>query len=110
MADTLRASCVCVRVCRSPARGADGHELVPFAGQSVGLVHEILPVAEIFGALVVEVAGGSIATRDEPCGVRRAACGLRPASRPDGQAGLRVGVTQITAQRKLAHPSRRHAR
>jgi enoyl-[acyl-carrier protein] reductase II len=30
------------------------HELVPFAGQSAGLVHEILPAAEIINRMVIE--------------------------------------------------------
>jgi NAD(P)H-dependent flavin oxidoreductase YrpB (nitropropane dioxygenase family) len=32
----------------------EGHQYVPFAGQSVGLVHEILPAAEIVRSVVAD--------------------------------------------------------
>jgi enoyl-[acyl-carrier protein] reductase II len=35
-------------------RGGRAHELVPFTGQSAGLVHEVLPVAEILRRLIAE--------------------------------------------------------
>ena len=35
-------------------RGGGGHDLLPFAGQSVALVHDILPAAELFARLVTE--------------------------------------------------------
>ena len=31
-----------------------GHEYVPFAGQSVGLIHDILPAAEILRRVIAE--------------------------------------------------------
>jgi nitronate monooxygenase/enoyl-[acyl-carrier protein] reductase II len=35
-------------------RSGGGHDLLPFAGQSVALVHDILPAAELFARLVTE--------------------------------------------------------
>jgi nitronate monooxygenase/enoyl-[acyl-carrier protein] reductase II len=32
----------------------NGHEYIPFAGQSVGLIHDILPAAEIVGSTVAQ--------------------------------------------------------
>ena len=38
-------------------RAGGGHELLPFAGQSVQLIHDIAPAAEVVDRLVVECAG-----------------------------------------------------
>ena len=35
-------------------RSGGGHDLLPFAGQSVALVHDILPATELFARLVTE--------------------------------------------------------
>ena len=37
-------------------RQGRGHELMPFTGQSAGLIHDILPAAEIIRTLVNEAA------------------------------------------------------
>jgi nitronate monooxygenase/enoyl-[acyl-carrier protein] reductase II len=35
-------------------RGGGGHDLLPFSGQSVALVHDVLPAAELLARLVTE--------------------------------------------------------
>ena len=35
-------------------RAGGGHELLPFAGQSVALVHDILPAGELVARLLLE--------------------------------------------------------
>ena len=36
------------------ALAGGGHEMLPFAGQSVGLVHDVVPAAELMAQLVRE--------------------------------------------------------
>ena len=40
-------------------RQGRGHELVPFTGQSAGMIHELLPAAEIVRRMVAETEGAS---------------------------------------------------
>ena len=39
---------------RDSVAAGGGHEYLPFAGQSAGLIHEILPAAEIVRRVVAE--------------------------------------------------------
>ncbi len=35
-------------------RGGGGHDLLPFTGQSTGLIHDIVPASELVARLVAE--------------------------------------------------------
>ena len=66
------------------------HEIVPFTGQSAGLVREVLPVAEIVRALLSEAEQALDSVVGPARGLRRAYRGGQGHA-PQGVAGLRGG-------------------
>ena len=64
-------------------RANRGHDLVPFTGQSAGLVHDVAPAAEIVSRLMAE-AKAALTAATASLAERRASGTERP---PDGAAG-----------------------